>query len=57
VRGFDHPPPFRAEVKERVEVYLYSPFRAIMTYSRVTFNFTFVIISNHVTERNVYVIK
>ena len=24
-RGVDHPPPSRAEVKERVEVYLYSP--------------------------------
>ena len=25
-RGVDHPPPSSAEVKERVEVYLYSPF-------------------------------
>ena len=25
VRGIDHPPPSRAEVKERVELYLYSP--------------------------------
>jgi len=24
-RGVDHPPPSRAEVKERVELYLYSP--------------------------------
>jgi hypothetical protein len=24
-RGFDHPPPSNAEVKERVELYLYSP--------------------------------
>jgi hypothetical protein len=24
-RGIDHPPPSRAEVKERVELYLYSP--------------------------------
>ena len=24
-RGFDHPPPSSAEVKERVELYLYSP--------------------------------
>jgi len=23
-RGFDHPPPMRAEVKERVELYFYS---------------------------------
>jgi len=56
-RGVDHPPPFRAEVKERVELYLYSPFWAIMACSRVTFTFTFVTISNHVTERNAYVIK
>jgi hypothetical protein len=25
--GVDHPPPFSTEVKERVELYLYSPFR------------------------------
>jgi len=25
-RGVDHPPSCRAEVKERVELYLYSPF-------------------------------
>jgi hypothetical protein len=25
-RGFDHPPPSSAEVKERVEIYLYSPY-------------------------------
>jgi len=24
-RGFDHPPSFSTEVKERVELYLYSP--------------------------------
>ena len=24
-RGIDHPPPYTAEVKERVELYLYSP--------------------------------
>jgi len=24
--GIDHPPPSRAEVKERVEVYIYSPY-------------------------------
>jgi len=24
-RGIDHPPPSRAEVKERVQLYLYSP--------------------------------
>ena len=26
VRGINHPPPSSAEVKERVELYLYSPF-------------------------------
>jgi hypothetical protein len=26
-RGVDHPPPYRAEVKERIAVYLYSPSR------------------------------
>ena len=25
-RGVDHPPPSSAEVKERVEIYVYSPF-------------------------------
>jgi len=25
-RGVDHPPPSRAEVKERVGLYIYSPF-------------------------------
>jgi len=25
-RGVDHPPPSRTEVKERVELYFYSPF-------------------------------
>jgi len=25
--GIDHPPPSRAEVKERVELYIYSPYR------------------------------
>ena len=27
-RGIDHPPPSSAEVKERVELYLYSPYRS-----------------------------
>jgi hypothetical protein len=57
VRGVDHSPPFSAEVKEKVELYLYSPLWAIVACSSATFTFTFVIISNHVTERNVYVIK
>jgi hypothetical protein len=39
-RGVDHPPPSSAEVKERVELYLYSPFWAFMACSRVNFTFT-----------------
>jgi hypothetical protein len=35
-RGFDHPLAFRAEVKERLELYLYSPFWTFMADSRVT---------------------
>jgi hypothetical protein len=39
-RGVDHPPPSIAEVKERVELYLYSPLWACMAFSRVNFTFT-----------------
>jgi len=35
--GVDHPPPSSAEVKERVEVYLYSPLWAFVACSRVNF--------------------
>jgi len=36
--GFEHPPPSKAEVKERVVVYLYSSLCAFMAYSRtITF--------------------
>ena len=38
-RGVDHPPPSSAEVKERVELYLYSLW-ALMACSRVTFTCT-----------------
>jgi len=41
-RGVDHPPTSSAEVKERVELYLYSPLWAFVTCYRV--NFTFIII-------------
>jgi hypothetical protein len=37
-RGLDHPPTSSAEVKERVELYLYSG--AIMDFSRVSINFS-----------------
>jgi hypothetical protein len=36
----DHPPPSSAEVKERIELYLY-PFWAFVACSRVNFTFTF----------------
>ena len=39
-RGVDHPPPSRTELKERVEVYICSPFWAFMACARVTFTFT-----------------
>jgi hypothetical protein len=41
-RGFDQPPPSSAEVKERVEPYLYSPF-TFVACSRVNMTFTFYI--------------
>jgi hypothetical protein len=40
-RGIDNPPPPSAEVKERVEPYLYSNRWAFMACSRVNFTFTF----------------
>ena len=40
----DHPPPSSAAVKERVELYLYSPFWAFVAYSRVKCTITFIII-------------
>jgi len=38
-RGVDHPPPSSAEVKERVELYIYSPW-AFGACSRVNCTFT-----------------
>jgi hypothetical protein len=40
-RGVDHSLPFSAEVKERVEVYVYPPLRSFVACSRVNFTFTF----------------
>jgi len=40
-RGDDYPPLPNAEVKERVELYLYSPLWAFVACSRMTFTFTF----------------
>jgi len=37
--GIDRPPPSSAEVKESVELYLYSPHWTFMACSRVTFTF------------------
>jgi len=39
-RGVDHKPPSSVEVKESVELYLYSPLWAFMAYSSVIFTFT-----------------
>jgi len=40
----DHLPPSSAEVKERIELYIYSPFWAFVACSRVnsTLTFTFI---------------
>ena len=40
--GFNHPPPYTAEVKERVELYLYSP-SGFHGCSRANFNFYFLL--------------
>jgi len=40
-RGVDHPPPSSAEVKEGVELYLYSLLWVFVACSRVIFTFTF----------------
>jgi hypothetical protein len=41
-RGFEHPPQSTAEVKERVELYLYSLW-AFVACSRLTFTFKFTL--------------
>ena len=40
-RGVDHPPTLSAEVKERVELYLYSPLWAFVACSRIILTITF----------------
>jgi len=40
-RGVDHPPPSSAEVKERVELYPYSPSGPSWSVLRLNFIFTF----------------
>jgi len=40
-RGVDHPPLSSAEVKGRVELYLYSPLWAFVACSRVNFTVSF----------------
>jgi len=40
-RGVDHTPPPSTEVKERVELYLYSPIWAFVACSTLNFTFTF----------------
>ena len=42
--GVDHPPPSSAEVKKRVELYLYSPFWVFVACSRVNFTFIFTFV-------------
>jgi hypothetical protein len=39
-RGFDYPPPSSAEVKEKVDEYLYSTLWGFVACSRVNFIFT-----------------
>ena len=45
--GVEHPPPSRAEVKERAKLYIYSPFWAFVAYYRVNFTFTFTKMERH----------
>jgi len=40
-RDVDHPPTSSAEVKERIEIYHYSPLWDFVFFSRVNFIFTF----------------
>jgi len=41
-RGVDHSPASSAEVKEKIELYLYSPLWAFMACSMATFTFTVI---------------
>jgi hypothetical protein len=42
--GVDHPYLSSAEFKERVKLFLYSPFGPFVAFSRMTFTFTFIVL-------------
>jgi hypothetical protein len=44
--GVDHPLPSSAEVKERVELYLFFPLWAFVACSRVNFTFTLLLLTH-----------
>jgi len=44
--GVDHPPQSSAEVKERVELYLYSPLWAFVACSKVNFTLLLLTLKN-----------
>jgi len=48
--GIDHPPPSSTEVKERVELYVYSPLR-LRACTRVNFTFKCMIVRIEVTQK------
>jgi hypothetical protein len=52
-RGVDHPPTSSAEVKERVELYLYSPSGPSWPCYRVNFIFTFTFIYIYIHMKQV----
>jgi len=41
VRGVDHPPTSSAEIKERVQLYIYTPLWAFVGCPRANFTFSF----------------
>ena len=45
-RGANHPPPSSAEVKERIELYVYFRLWAFMACYRANFTFTFIFVAN-----------
>jgi hypothetical protein len=56
-RGVDHPHSSSAEVKERVELYVYSPLCAFVACSAVTFTFTFYLsLIYYILMHNVYLL-
>jgi hypothetical protein len=56
-RGVDHPPPPRAEVKEKVELYIYSPprFRGLFC-GEIYFIFTYNIYNIKTTKNWLYIL-